>query len=37
MAAKEIGAKKYVVKLSEAERSLLQGLINKEKAPPRGL
>jgi hypothetical protein len=31
MAAKEIAAKKYVVKLSEAERSRLQGLINKGK------
>ena len=37
MAAKEIGAKKYVVKLSEAERSLLQGLINKGKSPAKRL
>src|SRR5271157_5923011 len=33
MAAKEIAVKKYVVKLSEAERSHLQGLINKGKSP----
>jgi len=37
MAAKEIGVKKYVVKLSEAERSHLQGLINKGKSPAKRL
>ena len=29
MAAREIGAKKYIVKLSEAARHHLQALINK--------
>lgn len=33
MAAKEIAAKKYVVKLSQAERSHLQALINKGEKP----
>lgn len=37
MAAKEIRVRKYVVKLSEAERSHLQGLINKGKSPARRL
>jgi Homeodomain-like domain len=37
MAAKEISVKKYVVKLSEAERSQLQGLINKGKSPAKRL
>jgi len=37
MAAKEIAVKKYVVKLSEAERSLLQALINKGKSPAKRL
>ena len=37
MAAKEIAAKKYVVKLSEAERSHLQALINKGKSPAKRL
>jgi hypothetical protein len=35
MAAKEIAVKKYVVKLSEAERSHLQALINKGKSPAK--
>ena len=33
MASKDIAVKKYVVKLSEAERSQLQRLINKGKSP----
>ena len=37
MAAKEIAVKKYIVKLSEAERSHLQGLINKGKSPAKRL
>jgi hypothetical protein len=37
MAAKDIAVKKYVVKLSEAERSHLQGLINKGKSPAKRL
>jgi hypothetical protein len=37
MAAKDITVKKYVVKLSEAERSHLQGLINKGKSPAKRL
>ena len=37
MAAREIGAKKYIVKLSEAERHHLQGLINKGKSPAKRL
>jgi len=37
MAAGEIGIKKYVVKLSEAERNHLQGLINKGKSPAKRL
>jgi hypothetical protein len=35
MAAKGIAVKKYVVKLSEAERSQLQGAINKGKSPAK--
>ena len=35
MAAKDIGVKKYVIKLSEAERSRLQGVINKGKSPAK--
>ena len=37
MAAREIGAKKYIVKLSEAERHHLQALINKGKSPAKRL
>ena len=37
MAAKDIGVKKYVIKLSEAERSRLQGVINKGKSPAKRL
>ena len=37
MAAREIGAKKYIVKLSEAERNDLQALINKGKSPAKRL
>jgi hypothetical protein len=37
MAAREIGIKKYIVKLSEAERSYLEGLINKGKSPAKRL
>jgi hypothetical protein len=37
MAAKDIPVKKYVVKLSEAERSQLQALINKGKSPAKRL
>ena len=37
MAAREIGAKKYIVKLSEAERNHLQALINKGKSPAKRL
>ena len=37
MAAKEIGAKKYIVKLSGAERDRLQALINKGKSPAKRL
>lgn len=35
MAAKDISVKRYVVKLSEAERSQLQALINKGKSPAK--
>ena len=35
MAAKDIGVKKYVIKLSEAERSHLEGVINKGKSPAK--
>jgi len=37
MAAKEIAVKKYVVRLSEAERERLQALINKGKSPAKRL
>ena len=37
MAAREIGAKKYIVKLSEAERNHLQALINKGKSSAKRL
>ena len=37
MAAKGLAVKKYVVKLSEAERSRLQGLINKGKSTAKRL
>ncbi len=37
MAAKDIGVKKYVVRLSEAERDHLQALINKGKSPAKRL
>jgi hypothetical protein len=37
MAARDIGVKKYVVKLSEAERSHLQGVVNKGKSPAKRL
>jgi len=37
MAAKEIAVKKYIVKLSEAERSHLQALISKGKSPAKRL
>jgi hypothetical protein len=37
MAAKEISIKKYVIKLSEAERSQLQALISKGKSPAKRL
>ena len=37
MAVKEIAVKKYVVKLSEAERDYLQTLINKGKSPAKRL
>jgi hypothetical protein len=37
MAAREVGAKKYIVKLSEAERHHLQALINKGKSPAKRL
>src|SRR3990172_8433430 len=37
IAAKEIPLKKYVVKLSEAERRQLHGLINKGKSPAKRL
>jgi hypothetical protein len=37
MAAKEIPLKKYAVKLSEAERRQLHGLINKGKSPAKRL
>jgi hypothetical protein len=37
MAAREIGAKKYNVKLSEGERNHLQALINKGKSPAKRL
>ena len=37
MAAKDIAVKKYVVKLGEAERSRLQGLLNKGKSPAKRL
>jgi len=37
MAAKDIGVKKYVIKLSEAERSHLEGVINKGKSPAKRL
>ena len=37
MAAREIGTKKYIVNLSEAERNHLQALINKGKSPAKRL
>jgi hypothetical protein len=37
MAIKEIAVKKYIVKLSEAEREYLQTLINKGKSPAKRL
>jgi hypothetical protein len=37
MAVKEIAVKKYIVKLSEAEREYLQTLINKGKSPAKRL
>ncbi len=37
MAAREIAAKKYIVKLSEAERNHLLALINKGKSPAKRL
>ena len=37
MAIKEISVKRYVVKLSEAERRQLQALINKGKSPAKRL
>ncbi len=37
MAAKEIAVKKYIVKLSEAERSHLQAAIGKGKSPAKRL
>lgn len=37
MAAKAIAAKKYVVKLDEAERNRLQSLISKGKSPAKRL
>ena len=37
MTAREIAAKKYVVKLDEAERNRLQALINKGKSPAKRL
>jgi Homeodomain-like domain len=37
MVAKDISVKKYVVKLSEAERRQLHGLINKGKSPAKRL
>jgi transposase len=37
MAARDIGVKKYIIKLSEAERSTLQALINKGKSPAKRL
>jgi hypothetical protein len=37
MAVKEIAVKKYIVKLSEAERAYLQALINKGKSPAKRL
>jgi transposase len=37
MAATEIAVKKYIIKLSEAERSYLQELINKGKSPAKRL
>jgi hypothetical protein len=37
MAIKEIAVKKYVVRLSEAERDYLQTLINKGKSPAKRL
>jgi hypothetical protein len=37
MAGGEIAAKKYIVKLSEAEREYLQALINKGKSPAKRL
>ena len=37
MAVKEIAVKKYVVKLSEAEREYLQTLVNKGKSPAKRL
>ena len=37
MAAREISVKKYVVKLSNAERTRLQALINKGKSPAKRL
>ena len=37
MAVTEIAVKKYIVKLNEAERSHLQGVINKGKSPAKRL
>jgi hypothetical protein len=37
MAAREMGAKKYIVRLSEAERNHLQALINKGKSTAKRL
>ena len=37
MAAKEIAVKKYIVKLSEAERNHLQAAISKGKSPAKRL
>jgi hypothetical protein len=37
MAVKEIAVKKYVVKLTEAEREYLQSLISKGKSPAKRL
>jgi Homeodomain-like domain len=37
MAAKQFAAKRYIVKLSEAERNRLQALINKGKSPAKRL
>ena len=37
MAAKQFAAKRYIVKLSQAERNRLQALINKGKSPAKRL